>query len=90
MVSATRARPRETVETKARRYLAEGRLSVVLVVDDEIEATCRGDGAVYLAGWHGAWHCSCPARTDRCAHLAALRLVTTAHRPPPPIQEPAR
>ena len=69
---------RESAETKARRYLAEGRLEVVLVADDEIEATCRGDGAAYLLGWHGAWHCSCPARTDRCAHLVALRLVVLA------------
>jgi hypothetical protein len=37
------ARPgRETVEAKARRYLAEGRLEVVLVADDEIEAHLPG------------------------------------------------
>ena len=73
---------RESVEAKARRYLAEGRLEVVLVADDEIEATCRGATGDYLLGWHGAWHCSCPAYTEGCAHLVALRLVTTAYRPP--------
>lgn len=68
--------PRENAETKGRRYAVEGRLQVHAVTDDTIEATCRGDGHVYRLGWHGTWHCSCPARSDRCCHLVALRLVT--------------
>lgn len=76
-----------TAEAKGRRYLAEGRLLVTAVTGDVVEATCRGDGAVYRLGWHGTWECSCPARTERCAHLTALRLVVIRpglEEPPPP------
>lgn len=70
---------RENVETKGRRYLTEGRLTVEVVVADAIRARCRGAGAVYdLAHAAGAgWSCSCPAR-GWCAHLVALSLVVTA------------
>ena len=67
---------REAVDARARRYLIEGRLVVRAVGDEEIRAMCRGGGDVYALGWkHGAWWCGCPARS-RCAHLAALQLVT--------------
>ena len=69
---------RETTAAKATRYLVEGRLIVTEVSGDHVAAACRGDGEVYRLG-HApgrGWHCSCPVRTDRCAHLAALRLVT--------------
>lgn len=70
---------RENAASKARRYLTEGRLHVLLVHGDRIYAECRGDGAV----WHpcyvrGTWRCDCPAgAAHRCAHLQALRLVCT-------------
>jgi hypothetical protein len=72
--------PRDNAETKARRYLTEGRL-IVLAVDRgrrHIDAWCRGDGDHYHLGYDPTrgWWCDCPARTDRCAHLCALRLVT--------------
>ncbi|MGH3408121.1 MAG: hypothetical protein ACRDRJ_37320 [Streptosporangiaceae bacterium] len=69
---------RETVGAKAARYLAEDRLVVDLVNGDRVTAWCRGDGAVYRLGHDlgRGWYCDCPARAD-CAHLAALRLVTT-------------
>lgn len=69
---------RETVGAKAARYLAEGRLVVSFVNGDSVTAWCRGDGEVYELGHDIArgWHCGCPARAD-CAHLVALRLVTT-------------
>ncbi len=72
--------PAETVEAKAARYLAEGRI-VVEHVDhdaDVVRARCRGTGAVYDLGFDwslGGWRCSCPARS-RCCHLEALKLVT--------------
>lgn len=64
---------------KARRYLAEGRLIVRQVSGDHVAAVCRGDGAMYRLGHDPdlGWHCTCPARRDACAHLHALRLVTT-------------
>lgn len=50
----------ETVEQKARRYLAEGRLVVERVVDGEVRARCRGGGAEYELGLDAdEWSCSC-------------------------------
>lgn len=66
----------EGAPAKARRYLTEGRLSVLRVDRKIIQAQCRGDGQTYACGWYtGRWRCSCEARTDQCAHLRALRLV---------------
>jgi hypothetical protein len=67
---------RETLEQKAWRYLAEGRLRVDLVYEDMVGAVCRGaDEAEYVLGFEAdAWWCSCPARRG-CAHLVALRQV---------------
>lgn len=71
--------PRESVEQKGRRYLAEGRLIVKRVGEGSIAALCRGGGSLYRLGFDGhEWHCDCPART-RCAHLTALMLVTVDH-----------
>jgi len=72
---------REAAETKARRLLADRRLTVELVEpgDGSIRATCRGDSATYALGWdpeRGRWSCSCPA-FGGCSHLIALMLVTT-------------
>ena len=80
---------RESVEEKARRYLAEGRVVVELVSEDEICARCRGGGAIYKLGLEGGeWFCSCPAR-GRCAHLLALQLVTVASADADPEPEPS-
>ena len=68
---------REDAASKGRRYLTEGRLLVRRVDKQAIDARCRGDsGEVYELGADaGGWACTCPARTDRCAHLLALKLV---------------
>jgi hypothetical protein len=76
---------RESVETKGRRYLTEGRLQVLEVGPGVVRATCRGDGAVHRLGWwHGRWGCSCSAGQfgRQCAHLVALRLVVVDPRSP--------
>lgn len=67
---------RETSAAKAGRYLIEGRIVVTAVSAGKVEATARGDGAVHRCGFDGSWWCSCPARSDQCAHLFALRRVT--------------
>ena len=69
---------RENAAAKGRRYLTEGRVIVTAArAGHYVRAAIRGDGTVYRAGWDaGTWWCRCPARTDQCAHLAALRLVT--------------
>jgi hypothetical protein len=68
---------RENAEAKAKRYLGEARVIVVSVSDDRVLARVRGDGSVWLVMFKGGvWFCPCPARTDQCSHLRAVRLVT--------------
>jgi uncharacterized Zn finger protein len=67
---------RESAQAKARRYLGEGRLSVLRVDKSQVVAECRGGGTVYRLGYeNGVWRCDCPAR-GTCCHLHALMLVT--------------
>lgn len=68
---------RENAASKARRYLVEGRVVVTVVRTGGVMARVRGDGRVWDAGYlQGRWYCNCWARTDQCAHLRALRLIT--------------
>jgi len=79
---------REGAPAKARRYLTEGRLIVEQVHHDRVAATCRGDGTSYRLGFdRGRWSCSCPARTDGCAHLVAVRLVVAVDFTDEPVGE---
>ncbi len=74
---------RENAAAKGRRYLTEGRLSVQQADRTRgVLAHVRGDsGLTYRCEWSPdlSWLCNCPARTDQCAHLVALRLVVVAH-----------
>jgi hypothetical protein len=77
-VSASTVPARESAQTKARRYLAEGRLRIRHLDEHggTVQADCRGGGAIYSLGRDaGGWFCSCPAVRE-CAHLVALKLVT--------------
>ncbi len=68
---------RENAAAKARRYLTEGRVVLTRVTPSSVKAIVRGDGATYTSIYRaGQWSCSCPARTDQCSHLRAVRLVT--------------
>lgn len=68
---------RESATSKAKRYLSEGRVTIVDVKPDRVSALIRGDGHIYASGYtNGRWTCDCMAVTDRCSHLYALRLVT--------------
>lgn len=72
---------RETLDSKALRLLAEGRVLVLLVDAEHIEARVRGSDAEHMAGYRrGSWWCSCDAHRfgRRCSHLRALQLVTCA------------
>lgn len=75
---------RESARDKGRRYLVEGRLTIRSANRaGGVVAVVRGDsGLVYRAEWSPdiGWMCNCLARTDQCAHLAALRLVTVVNR----------
>jgi hypothetical protein len=72
---------RESIAEKAARLLLGGKLTIVSVVGQSIEARCEGDHGVYRLG-HGprGWWCSCPRRElggrgRACSHLAALAKV---------------
>ena len=70
-------RSRENKQDKARRYLCEGRLTVLEVnrITGFIRAIVKGDGALHRVRHDGGeWHCSCPA-LRRCSHLLAVGLV---------------
>ena len=70
---------RESADVKARRYLTEGRITVIRVSGDDVRAVARGDGQLYrcghVPGKGGGWFCCCPARSDQCCHLVALRMI---------------
>lgn len=67
---------RENAAAKARRYLGEGRLVLTRVDPLRVIGACRGDGAIHTVTYtQRTWACTCPARTDQCAHLLAVRLV---------------
>jgi len=71
---------RETTAAKAHRLLAEGRVTVLHVAGDHVAAEVDGDTGLWRCGHNpkrpGGWWCECPARPGRCAHLAAVQLVT--------------
>jgi uncharacterized Zn finger protein len=76
---------RETADEKARRYLVEGRLTLVRVTPNTAAAVVRGGGAVHhVNASPDGWSCTCPAR-GRCSHQLALGLVVALDR-----QEPQR
>jgi uncharacterized Zn finger protein len=66
----------ESVTGKAARYLTEGRVLIVRVDDDLVDARVRGGSGTYMVRRDPAgWWCSCPA-FGRCSHVAAIKLVT--------------
>lgn len=68
--------PRENAAQKAVRYLREGRVVLTRVDASKVTACVRGDGKIWDVTWErGRWDCTCPARTDQCAHARAVRLV---------------
>ena len=68
---------REDAATKARRLLAEGRVTVRTITADEIVAEVRGDSArTYSTRYDpSGWACTCDARS-RCSHVRAVMLIT--------------
>ncbi|MFP5256075.1 MAG: hypothetical protein ACLGI8_09525 [Acidimicrobiia bacterium] len=67
---------RETARTKADRLLIEGRVVILEAGRYGVVARVRGEGVIHTTRYgFGAWTCTCPARTDQCSHLIALRRV---------------
>ena len=73
---------REDAATKARRLLAEGRITLRHIGDDLVRADVRGDTArIYAVAWSPAgWSCDCDA-ISRCSHIRSVQLVTLEPRP---------
>ncbi len=69
---------RENASHKARRYLVEGRVIIAYASVYRVKASVRGNGFVWFSTFHedAGWKCDCPAVSDQCAHLQAVRLVT--------------
>ena len=74
----------ETKSEKARRYLAEGRVSIIRRDRDYVHAYVRGEtGELHSCGHDERsmqWRCTCPAWTRSsshpdCSHLLAVKLV---------------
>lgn len=66
----------ESLEEKAARYLAEGRVKVRVVDAGNVEAKVRGN-ATYATACEGKrWTCDCPAWQRKCCHVIAVQLVT--------------
>lgn len=66
---------RESVDEKARRYLAKGRLPIEYAHAETVPASARWSDAVYRVGYAGGvWTDDCRAH-GRCAHLVAVGLV---------------
>lgn len=67
---------RENAAARARRYLTEGRLTLVEVRPGYARAVVRGDGAVHEVVEDSTGRtCTCPARGELCSHALALGLV---------------
>ena len=69
---------RENSETKALRYLCEGRVRIRVVTPELVEAEVQGSAEVaYKTRREGRlWSCTCPAWQRQCCHVRAARLVT--------------
>jgi hypothetical protein len=68
---------RESVEGKAARLLAAGRVHVLAVSPGHSLVEVVGDSGTWrLAYRRGRWVCPCPAPAwRRCSHLAAVELI---------------
>jgi uncharacterized Zn finger protein len=72
---------RESAAARARRLLAEGRVTVLSVRPHRVYSEVRGDsGRTHAVVYtRGRWTCPCEART-RCAHQLAVMLVVDLDR----------
>ena len=73
----------ETQQSKATRYLTEGRVTVRAVGHTGVVAFIEGDsGLRYRVEYspdQQCWSCNCPHRPLNCAHVIAVQLITHAH-----------
>jgi len=76
----------ETKAEKARRYLTEGRVTILVANERVAVASVKGDGGTYSCGYDGGhaphWRCTCEAwrlsaSHPDCAHLLAVKLIVS-------------
>jgi hypothetical protein len=68
----------ETVDAKARRLIADGRVTVVEVKPRRRLVTVQGDTGTHRVLWlhtQNGWRCSCPSRAEECSHTRAAHLA---------------
>lgn len=78
---------RLTPEQKAVAYLSEGKVKIIdhSLTEGRAEAEVYGSAEEpYTVRFSrvsniGTWHCTCPAKSDRCAHLIAVKLISPLH-----------
>jgi uncharacterized Zn finger protein len=76
--------PREDARTRARRFLAEGRVMIVRAGPSGTLGVVRGDsGALRRVTWTPGrgWRCDCPAM-QQCAHGFAVASVVLTEQSP--------
>lgn len=68
---------RESVQTKGRRLLAEGRVEILTRLPGQALARVRGSEQIHTVRWERAkgWSCTCEAGARRCSHRVAVSLV---------------
>jgi uncharacterized Zn finger protein len=68
---------RESVQTKGRRLLAEGRVEIVTRLPELALARVKGSEQVHTVRWERGrgWSCDCEAGARRCSHRVAVALV---------------
>ena len=73
-----------TIEAKAGRLLADGRVFIRWSTPELVAAVVRGDTGIYdVRLERGRWSCPCPAR-QTCSHLEAVMRVTVPEVAPTP------
>lgn len=73
---------RENAQARAVRFLATDRVMIRCVDERGVLAHVRGDsGHVRTVIFKfGAWSCDCPARSENCAHVIAVKNVVVVRR----------
>ena len=76
--------PRESIDQKAIRYLAESRVTISRIDGTSIDATVLGTKTrPYVVTYRAesGWRCSCLAPGSRCAHTVAISTLVLVPEP---------
>ncbi len=66
-----------SLRRKAVRLLTEGRVTILRVVDGDVDAVVRSDAQAHqVTGRPGSWHCGCNPTAETCSHVYVLAWLT--------------